>query len=62
MKSVPPSLGLAPSQLARWPRGALAVGFMAIGRLAVNRARIGRLEIDELVIRRVRLARPDVEI
>jgi hypothetical protein len=55
-------LGSAPSQLARWPWAALAVGFIAIGRLAVNRARIGRLEIDELVIRRVRRARPDVEI
>ncbi len=39
--------------------GTLAIGYLAIGGLAVRNARFKRLEIDELVVRRIRRARPE---
>jgi hypothetical protein len=57
----PGALAAGALALGAFAIGALAVGSLAIGALAIYRARIKRLEIDELVIKRVRRARPPVQ-
>lgn len=38
--------------------GALAIGYLAIGGLSVRNGKFKRLEIDELVVKRIRRAKP----
>jgi hypothetical protein len=54
----PMAIALGAFALGAFAIGALAVGYLAINKLAVKDGRFKRLEIDELVVRRVRRARP----
>jgi len=54
----PMAIALGAFALGAFAIGALAVGYLRISRLVVTDGRFKRLEIDELVVRRVKRARP----